>query len=206
MPAGATETTVLGPFYVQNLPELPHGFDVSRGFKGEPLFVEGSVCSATAEPIADAIVDIWQSDSEGFYDVQRTELPGSVLRGRFRTDRQGRFRFRSIMPTSYPVPQDGTAGEMLRAAARLPYRPAHLHFLIAAEGHQTLVTHLFVAGDPYLDSDAVFAVKESLIREFTKEAPGSAPDGSRMDHPWRKLSCSFGLKPLADQSTAHRAA
>jgi hydroxyquinol 1,2-dioxygenase len=206
MPAGTTETTVLGPFYVQNPPELPHGFDVSRGVKGEPLFVEGSVFSATAEPVADAIVDIWQADSEGFYDVQRTESPGSTLRGRFRTDRQGRFHFWSIMPTSYPVPQDGTAGEMLRATARHPYRPAHLHFLIAAHGHETLVTHLFAAGNPYLDSDAVFAVKESLIREFTNEAPGSAPDGSRMDRPWRKLTCRFGLKPLAEQSAGHRAA
>jgi hydroxyquinol 1,2-dioxygenase len=205
-PAGTTETTVLGPFYVPNLSELPHGFDLSRGCKGEPLFVEGSVFSATGEPVADAIVDVWQADSEGFYDVQRTEVPGGTLRGRFRTGRQGQFHFWSIMPTSYPVPQDGTAGEMLRATARHPYRPAHLHFLIAAEGHETLVTHLFVDGDPYLDSDAVFAVKESLVREFAKEAPGPAPDGSTMNHPWRKLTCTFGLKPLVERSATYRAA
>ena len=206
MPGGATETTVLGPFYVQNPPELPHGYDVSRGLKGEPLFVEGFVLSATLTPIANAIVDIWQAESEGFYDVQRTELPGSTLRGRFRTDREGRFHFWSIMPTSYPVPQDGTAGELLRATARHPYRPAHLHFLIAAEEHETLVTHLFVDGDPYLNSDAVFGVKESLIRNFTKEEPGAAPDGRTMDRPWRKLTSTFRLKGAAKPSAAPRAA
>jgi hydroxyquinol 1,2-dioxygenase len=206
MPAGTTETTVLGPFYVQNPPELPPGYDVSRGFKGEPLFVEGFVLSATSEAIADAIVDIWQADSEGFYDVQRSELAGSALRGRFRTDREGRFHFRSIMPTSYLVPEDGTVGEMLRATARQAYRPAHLHFLIAAEGHQTLVTHLFVDGDPYLNNDAVFAVKESLIRDFTREEPGPAPDGTTMDHPWRKLTSTFRLKCAVEENAAPQAA
>ncbi len=197
MPAGGTETTVLGPFYVHNQPELPLGFDLGDGLRGEPLYVEGSVFSTTGSPVPNAIVDIWQSDDEGFYDVQRNDSSGSKLRGRFRTDLQGRFHFRSIMPTSYPIPQDGTVGEMLQATARHPYRPAHVHFMIAADDHETLVTHIFPEGGAYLDSDSVFAVKRSLVREFTKEPPGTAPDGTRMDRPWRKLSYNFGLKPLA---------
>jgi hydroxyquinol 1,2-dioxygenase len=201
-PAGATETTVLGPFYLENQPELPLGFDLGRDLKGEPLYVEGSVSSTTGAPVPNALVDIWQSDDEGYYDVQRNDASGSRLRGRFRTDPQGRFHFWSIMPNSYPVPQDGTVGEMLQATARHPYRPAHVHFMIAANDHETLITHLFPAGDAYLDSDAVFAVKKSLVREFTKEPPGTAPDGSRMDRPWRKLTYNFGLKPLATRRAA----
>jgi hydroxyquinol 1,2-dioxygenase len=200
--AGATETTVLGPFYVQNPPELPLGFDLGRGLPGEPLYVEGCVRSAAGAPVANAVVDTWQADDEGYYDVQRSELSGPRLRGRFRTDPQGRFHFWSIMPTAYPVPEDGTAGEMLRATGRHPYRPAHVHFLVAADGHETLTTHIFADGDPYLDSDAVFAVKSSLIRAFTKEPAGTTPDGTRMDRPWRKVTCNFGLEPLAGQRAA----
>jgi hydroxyquinol 1,2-dioxygenase len=202
IPTGATETTVLGPFYVHNPPELPLGFDLGSGLQGEPLYVEGSVSSGTGAPVPNAIVDVWQSDDEGYYDVQRDDSSGSRLRGRFRTDSQGRFYFWSIMPNSYPIPEDGTAGEMLRATARHPYRPAHVHFLIAADDHETLITHLFPEGDAYLDSDAVFAVKKSLVREFTKESPGAAPDGSRIDRPWRKLTYNFGLRPLAMQRAA----
>ena len=202
IPTGATETTVLGPFYVQNPPELPLGFDLGSGLKGEPLYVEGFVSSTTGAPVPNASVYIWQSDDEGYYDVQRNDSSGSKLRGRFRTDPQGRFDFWSIMPTSYPIPEDGTVGEMLRATGRHPYRPAHVHFMVAADDHETLVTHIFAEGDAYLDSDAVFNVKRSLIREFTKEFPGVAPDGTPMDRPWRKLTYNFGLKPLAMERAA----
>jgi hydroxyquinol 1,2-dioxygenase len=198
MPQGATQTTVLGPFYVQNPPELPHGSDVSHGLKGEPLLVEGSVSSADGSPLAGAVVDIWQSDDEGFYDVQRPELEEPTLRARFRTDAQGRFFFWSIMPKFYPIPDDGPVGQMLRATNRHPYRPAHVHFMISAPGYETLITHVFAAGDPYLDSDAVFGVKDSLIREFSHEAPGSAPDGKTIDVAWRRLSYDFGLKLLPE--------
>jgi hydroxyquinol 1,2-dioxygenase len=202
MPQGATQTTVLGPFYVQNPPELPHGADVSHGLKGEPLFVEGSVASADGSPLADAVVDIWQSDDEGFYDVQRPDLKQPTLRARFRTDAQGRFFFWSIMPNFYPIPDDGPVGQMLRATNRHPYRPAHVHFMISAPGHETLITHVFAAGDPYLDSDAVFGVKDSLIREFTREAPGTAPDGRTIEVAWRRLSYDFGLKLLPETAQA----
>jgi hydroxyquinol 1,2-dioxygenase len=192
--AGATESTVLGPFYVNNPPELPLGSDVSGGLQGEPLYVEGTVSSSDGRPLAGAIVDIWHSDNDGFYDVQRPELSEAALRGRFRSDGQGRLHFWSIMPRYYPIPDDGPVGERIKATARHPNRPAHVHFMISAPGHETLVTHVFAADSPYLDSDAVFGVKNDLIREFTREPPGDAPDGRVMLRPWRKLHYDFGLK------------
>lgn len=196
MPEGATQTTVLGPFYVQNPPELPHGADVSGDLQGEPLLIEGSVAAAGGAPLVGAVVDIWQSDDEGYYDVQRHEVEEPTLRARFRTDAQGRFFFWSIVPKFYPIPDDGPVGQMLRATNRHPNRPAHIHFMISAPGYETLITHIFAKDSPYLDSDAVFGVKEALIREFTRQAPGSARRGRQINRPWRKLSYDFGLKPL----------
>jgi hydroxyquinol 1,2-dioxygenase len=198
---GATETTVLGPFYIQNPPEASFGADIHGAAKGEPLYIDGSILSQDGKPVANAIVDVWHSDAEGFYDVQKTALDEPTLRARFHSDAQGRFRFWTILPRYYPIPNDGTVGEMLQATARHPYRPAHVHFKIIADGHETLVTHLFVDGDEYLDSDAVFAVKNSLIRNFTHQAPGIAPDGRKMETPWRKLHSDFVLsKAVAKES------
>ena len=190
---GTTETTVKGPFYVENPPEAALGADIHGGAKGEPLYIDGTILSEDGRPVANAIVDVWHSDAEGFYDVQLPQLEEPTLRARFHTDAQGRFRFWTILPRYYPIPYDGTVGEMLKATERHPYRPAHVHFMIMAPGHERLVTHLFVSGDQYLDSDAVFAVKNSLIRDFTREAPGIAPDGRKMDMPWRKLHNDFVL-------------
>lgn len=188
-----TESTVLGPFYVENPPELPNGANVSGPFEGETLFVDDTVCDSAGAPIADAVLDIWHSDAEGFYDVQHSELSSPAMRGRFRTDAGGRFWFWSIVPRFYPVPADGPVGAMLKATARHPLRPAHVHFMVRAPGFEKLVTHVFIEGDPYLDSDAVFAVKQSLIRETTQEAPGVAPDGRQVDRPWRRLTYNFSL-------------
>ncbi len=199
---GATETTVLGPFYVQNPPEAAFGADIRGEAKGDPLYVDGRILSEDGRPVANAIVDVWHSDAEGFYDVQLPELEEPTLRARFHSDAQGRFRFWTILPRYYPIPYDGTVGDMLKATARHPYRPAHVHFKIIAAGHETLVTHLFVSGDQYLDSDAVFAVKNSLIRDFTHEAPGIAPDGKKMDTPWRKLHNDFVLSKAVVKKTA----
>ena len=196
MPEEATETTVLGPFYVENPPELLHGVDVSYGQSGEPLYVEGTVRSAGGSVLADAIVDIWHSDDDGFYDVQRNDLDAPTFRARFRTDAAGRFHFRSIMPKFYPIPADGPVGEMLEATGRHPYRPAHVHFMIAAPGHETLITHVFAADSPYLDSDAVFGVTSALIATIGREPAGVAPDGLTIEKPWRKLSYDFGLKQV----------
>jgi hydroxyquinol 1,2-dioxygenase len=196
MPEEATETTVLGPFYVQDPPELPHGTDVSYGQSGEALYVEGTVRSANGSVLADVIVDIWHSDEDGFYDVQRDDLEAPTFRARFRTDAEGYFRFWSIMPKFYPIPDDGPVGEMLKATGRHPFRPAHVHFMIGAPNHETLITHVFAADSPYLDSDAVFGVKSALITTISHEPPGKAPDGRAVEKPWRKLSYDFGLKPV----------
>lgn len=192
---GATDTTVLGPFYVQDPAVFPLGSNISDGIKGEPLFVSGTVASADGTPLAGAAVDVWHSDADGYYDVQQMdELGGLAMRARLLADAQGRFHFWTIRPAAYPIPHDGPVGEMLAAQARHPYRPAHVHFMIHADGHDTLVTHVFVAGDRYLDSDVVFGVKDSLIREFPSHPPGKAPDGRAMDRPYDSLHYDFRLK------------
>jgi hydroxyquinol 1,2-dioxygenase len=169
---------------------------------GETLFVEARIAAADGAALPGAVVDVWQSDDDGFYDVQRTDLADAALRGRLRADGQGRIWFRTIQPAAYPIPYDGPVGDMLTATARHPWRPAHVHFMISAPGYETLVTHVFAAGDPYLDSDAVFGVKNSLIREFTHHPAGALPDGTQSDRPWRHLTYDFGLKPLAQQQAA----
>jgi hydroxyquinol 1,2-dioxygenase len=196
LPAGATETTVLGPFFVAGAPEFANGADISAGMKGEILYVEASVSAADGTKLPGAVVDVWQSDDDGFYDVQRPELASAALRGRFRADAAARIWFRTIQPAAYPIPYDGPVGDMLRATNRHPWRPAHVHFMISSPGYETLVTHVFAAGDEYLDSDAVFGVKNSLIREFPRHPPGRMPDGAETAAPWRHLSYDFGLKPL----------
>jgi hydroxyquinol 1,2-dioxygenase len=203
LPQGATETTVLGPFYVANPPERPLGANISEGTAGEPLFVSGTVASADGRPIANAIVDTWHSDDHGYYDVQRLEDTNAFsMRARFRTDEDGRFHFWTVKPAAYPIPHDGPVGEMLAAQGRHPWRPAHVHFMIDAPGFEKLVTHVFEEGDRYLDSDAVFGVKDSLIRRFEPCPPGTAPDGRTMDKPYVRLHYDFGLKETSRSAAA----
>jgi hydroxyquinol 1,2-dioxygenase len=169
----ATESTVLGPFFVEGAPEMPLGANIARpGTPGEPCVVSCSVKGAKGEPVAGAVIDVWEAGGDGFYDVQKPE--GTNLRARFRADAQGRFHFRCVKPSSYPVPHDGPVGKMLVATGRHPMRPGHLHFMFQAPGYEKLVTHLFVKGDKYLNSDAVFGVKQSLIVNFRKNAAGEA--------------------------------
>jgi hydroxyquinol 1,2-dioxygenase len=196
-PEGATETTVLGPFHVAGAPQPPHGADISAGLAGEKLLVQGLVCSASGEPLSGAVVEVWSADRDGYYDVQRPELNESALRATFHTDEAGKFHFWTVMPSHYPIPHDGPVGELLAATNRHPYRPVHVHFMISAPGYETLVTHIFAQGSPYLESDAVFGVKSSLIEEFKTHAPGIAPDGRHLDQAWRQLTRRFGLKPKA---------
>lgn len=166
-PAMATPSTVLGPFHVEGAPELPLGANISKTGKGEPLLVSGRVLDEAGRAIAGAELDIWQTSPDGFYDVQQPdEQPAMNLRGRFRTDKDGVFHFRSIKPCSYPIPTDGPVGKLLTGMGRHPYRPAHIHFIISADGYEPVTTHLFVEGDEYLDSDAVFGVKDALIVPF----------------------------------------
>ena len=196
-PEGTTETTVLGPFHVQGAPQPAHGADISRGLPGERLLVQGSVTSAADEPISGAVVEVWAADKDGFYDVQHPELEGPALRATFRTDQTGRFHFWTVMPAYYPIPDNGPVGALLGATNRHSYRPAHVHFMISAAGYETLVTHIFSKGSPYLDSDAVFGVKTSLIEPFVPQPAGTAPDGRVLAEPWRHLRRRFGLKTLS---------
>lgn len=194
-PQGATATTVLGPFYVADPPEVPSGVDISHGEGGEPLLVEGTVSHPDGTPIAGAWIDTWHSDADGYYDVQRGETPDLSLRARLRTDVAGRFWFRSIVPSCYPIPHDGPVGQMLEAQARHPYRPAHVHFMIGAAGCQTLVTHIFIDGDRYLDSDVVFGVKDELIRRLERVSSGTTPAGHAITRPTALLRYDFVLGP-----------
>ncbi|MDM0049163.1 intradiol ring-cleavage dioxygenase [Variovorax sp. J22R115] len=193
--AQATEATVFGPFHVQGAPKLPLGGDISGGAKGEPLFVNATVRGRDGEPVADAEVDVWEADAEGFYDVQRAGLDRPQGRAVFRTDAEGRLWFRGVMPVAYPIPTDGPVGVMLRATKRHPWRPAHVHFMIKAPGYETLITHVFRDGDEYLDSDAVFGVRNSLIGDFVSHRDGIAPDGSVQAKPFHTLKFDFVLEP-----------
>jgi len=188
-----SESTVLGPFYVADPPQADQGASIDWNVEGEPLYVEGRVHDERGEPLANVVVDVWQSDSEGFYDVQK-ELESASLRARFTTDDQGRYAFWTVTPAPYPIPTDGPVGKMLEVTGRHPYRPAHVHFMLMADGCETLVTQIFAEDDPYLDSDAVFGVKDSLVRDFRLMPPGEAPDGRSMSSPYRHLKYDFGLK------------
>lgn len=193
-PSGATESTVLGPFYVPGAPELPTGADIAEGIAGEPAYFSGRILAPGGKPIAGAILDLWSTDGEGWYDVQ-LEGKGMRARGRISTDADGRYAFWTVKPVSYPIPTDGPVGQMLVRMGRHPYRPAHTHMIVSAPGYQPVTTHVFVESDPYLESDAVFAVKNSLVVPFVQHAPGVAPDGKRMDRPYYTVQYDFGLVP-----------
>jgi len=193
LPAGATETTVFGPFFVEGAPELPIWSDITNGARGVPCFVSGSVKDSAGRPVEGAVIDVWQTDGEeGFYDVQRLQ-DEMRCRARIRTDEMGRYGFRTVQPVSYPIPTDGPVGKMLLKMGRHPYRPAHVHTMITHADFRPLITHLFVSGDRYLDSDAVFGVKDSLVVDFVRHAPGAAPDGSTMDAPFVTAHYDFVL-------------
>jgi protocatechuate 3,4-dioxygenase beta subunit len=161
---GLSESTVLGPFYAGRQRELAAGESILlREEEGDALEMRGHVSDARGRPIVGALVEVWQTAPNQMYDVQDEDQPSGHLRASFRTDAAGAYRFRTIRPVSYPIPNDGPAGQLLAAMGRHPFRPAHIHFMISAPGYRTLVTHLFMDGDEYLDSDAVFGVKPSLI-------------------------------------------
>jgi hydroxyquinol 1,2-dioxygenase len=168
----ATESTVFGPFFVEDSPRFENGDDIAGGAPGQVCVVKGRVLSTSAEPISEARIDVWQADDAGLYDVQYHDLAGARARGHLFSSSKGGFWFRTIRPRSYPIPTDGPVGRLLRAAGRSPMRPAHIHFRIAAAGYETLTTHVFAAGDPFLDTDAVFGVKESLVAPFDASEDG----------------------------------
>jgi hydroxyquinol 1,2-dioxygenase len=172
-PAGCTEATVFGPFHVEGAPHFEHGQDVAQGAPGQPCTVRGQVRGLDGEAIAGAEIDVWQADADGLYDVQRPDLTHAQARGVLHSGPDGRFDFHTIVAEPYPIPTDGPVGKLLDATRRHPWRPAHLHFMIKAPGYETLVTHVFRNGDRYLDSDAVFGVRQSLIADWKEQADGS---------------------------------
>jgi hydroxyquinol 1,2-dioxygenase len=166
---GGTEATVLGPFHVVKSPRRELGDNIDLVGTGTPCVVRGQVLSADGTPLPGAELDVWQANDQGFYDVQQPDVqPRANGRGLFTAGQDGSFWFRTVVPSYYPIPTDGPVGTLLDAAERHPYRPAHIHFIVTAPGYRALTTHIFVAGSQYIESDAVFAVKKSLIKEFTR--------------------------------------
>lgn len=192
----ATEPTVFGPFFVEGSPEVAHDGDLAQGASGQPCHVAGRIVDLAGAAVPGALVEVWQADDQGFYDVQHEGLDQPQGRGHLRSDEDGRFSFWTVRPVYYPIPGDGPVGELLRAAGRGPERPAHIHFMIVADGFRTLITHVFDREDPFLDRDAVFGVKPSLIADFQAHQPGSPAPGDRtLDHPWYSLEYRFVLAP-----------
>src|SRR2546430_6338228 len=195
--AGATETTVLGPFYVGEHKVKPHGTDISSGLEGERMFVQSRATDLRGNPLAGIPVDVWHADDDGFYDSEKPsdETQGPSSRARFVTDADGRCFFRTILPCSYPIPTDGPVGEMILQTRRHPMRPAHVHFLVNAPGYEPLITHVFIGGDKYLDSDVVFGVKDDLVATIEKRTDPATPDGKAASQPWHLMTYDFRLKP-----------
>jgi hydroxyquinol 1,2-dioxygenase len=195
-PRGATPNTILGPFYVLDAPRYQNGFNICLDGKGEPLLVRGRVLDVDGFPVAGAILDVWQTNNDGFYDVQQKGVqPDWNLRGVFTSDSEGKFWFRSVKPRYYPIPSDGPAGQMLATLGRHPNRAAHIHFIVTAEGYEPVITHIFTPDCPYLTEDAVFGVKESLIGDFTRIEDPSEAARHGLESPYWDLHWDFVLAP-----------
>ncbi|MGW6097614.1 dioxygenase family protein [Streptomyces sp. NPDC055157] len=195
-PAEATQNSVLGPFFRQDRPQHTDAADISAGLPGSPLFFEGRVVNREGAPVTGAAVDVWHSDAEGRYDV---DVPGQVdpaMRALFWADETGHFSFRSIRPSSYPIPGDGPVGELMSATSRSLMRPAHVHLLIEAPGFQRVTSMLFPSDDPYLDTDPVFGVKESLVESYDTYTADAGPCRALTDVPYTLLRHTFVLEPL----------
>lgn len=193
----ATEATVQGPFFCEGAPQLPMGADLKGDLPGAPTLYRGMVTDLAGKPVAGCAFDVWSSDTEGFYDLQMGENAPMQLRAQFHTGADGRYHFWSVKPAKYPVPVDGPGGDMLLAMGRHPYRPGHMHMMLRKDGFTPLVTHLFVSDSEYLDSDAVFGVRNSLIVDFVPGQPGTAPDGRVLDGHWFDAKYDFKLVPSA---------
>jgi hydroxyquinol 1,2-dioxygenase len=188
---------VFGPFHVEDSQHFPANADISNGAPGESCYVLARVTDLAGMPIEGAVAEVWQSDANGKYDVQYQDIDEHRARGILTSNADGEIRFRSVLAEAYPIPDDGPVGRMLAATGRHPWRPAHLHFRITAPGFERLVTHVFRDGDRYLDSDAVFGVRSSLIAPWIAHAPGPTPDGSSSDAPFHTLDFTFVLNRAA---------
>lgn len=194
---GATETTVLGPFYVDGAPERAPGESIAqrRSDGDETLVIHGRVRDLEGRPLAGAAIDVWQTDANGMYDIQDPDQPEYNLRGLYHADHHGSYQITTIRPTKYPIPTDGPVGELLRATARHPWRPAHVHAIVSHPDCRSLTTHLFDSEDEYLESDVVFAVKASLIKVFALNDDPDAAEQYGVYAPFRELEHDFVLTP-----------
>lgn len=193
-PSGATENTILGPFHVSDAPQYKNGSNICLDGKGEPLLFVAKITNTQGEPISGAVVDVWQTNDDGFYDVQQKDIqPDWNLRGKFTSDENGHIWFRSVKPRFYPIPDDGPVGKLLTQMGRHPNRAAHIHFIITAPGYEPIITHIFTPDCQYLDQDAVFGVKESLVADFQFiDSPGKTT-APTLDVPHWRVDWHFKL-------------
>jgi hydroxyquinol 1,2-dioxygenase len=192
--AAATPATVLGPFHIEGSPELGYGADMSEGVPGTPLYISGTVRDLDGKPIAGAVLDVWQADPEGAYEAQ-LEVDEARLRAKYAAREDGTYCLRTVGPKGYAVPMDGPVGDLIGRTAISHFRPAHVHFLLTADGYQPLITHLFQEGAQYLDTDVVFGAKAELVVAFEPRDPGPTPDGGHSDEPWLEARYDFVLQP-----------
>ena len=199
LPSGATESTVLGPFYVPGSPLRPYGASIAEEVAGAPAWIHGKVLDLDGGPIPGAELDVCQNGDDRLYAVQNAEAPEDHLRGRFTTRDDGSYAFLAVRPVPYTIPDDGPVGRMLAATGRHPWRPAHVHMIVRAPGYRTLATHIFDRESEYLDSDAVFAVKPSLLREFVRRPADDPerPDG--VEGEWFSVENTLVLAPAHEQ-------
>ena len=195
LPEGATESTVLGPFYVPGSPAREYGESMAEEAAGTPAWVHGRVTAVDGTPIAGAELDVWQNGDDRLYAVQRPEAPVDHLRGRYTTRDDGSYAFLAVRPVPYPIPYDGPVGKMLDATGRHPWRPAHIHMIVRAPGHRPVITHIFDRESEYLDSDAVFAVKPSLLREFVPRAADDPQKPAGVEGEWVSVENDIVLAP-----------
>ncbi len=194
---GATPATVLGPFHIDGSPELDFGGDMSDDVAGTPLYITGTVRSLDGSPVAGAVLDVWQADAEGAYEAQLPDVDEARLRAKYHPRADGTYCVRTIAPKGYSIPMDGPVGDLIGRTEISHFRPAHVHFLLTADGYEPLITHLFEEGAEYLDSDVVFGTKQELVVAFEPREPGPAPDGGTCAVPWIEARYDFVLQPCA---------
>jgi hydroxyquinol 1,2-dioxygenase len=192
----ATPATVLGPFHIDGSPEFDYAGDMSDGLPGTPLYLHGTVRDLAGNPVAGGVLDVWQADNDGAYEVQIPDVDEARLRAKYTTREDGSYCIRTIAPLGYTIPMDGPVGDLIGRTEISHFRPAHIHFLINVPGYEPLITHLFREGSQYLDSDVVFGTKQELVVRFDEREAGPTPDGATSEVPWAEARYDFVLQPL----------